>query len=94
MARPLDGRFNLEEPFPNPFNPQATFHLTIAMDQDVTVAVYDMQGRMVGLLHSGNLAAQQSHRFTIDGSTWASGNYIIRAMGETFNSSQTITLLK
>ena len=93
-ARPLEGRFMAEKIYPNPFNPQATFNLTIATNQDVTVAVYDMQGRMVGLLHSGLLSAQTAHQFTIDGSQWASGNYIVRAVGETFNSSQLVTLLK
>ena len=94
VARPLEGRYEMETPYPNPFNPQATFNLTIANDQYVTVAVYDMQGRMVGLLHSGALSGQQAHQFTIDGSAWSSGNYVIRAVGESFNSSQLITLLK
>lgn len=94
VARPLEGRYEMETPYPNPFNPQATFNLTIASEQFVTVAVYDMQGRMVGLLHSGSLSGQEAHQFTIDGSAWSSGNYIIRAVGESFNSSQLITLLK
>lgn len=94
VARPLEGRFEFEDVYPNPFNPQATFHLTIASDQNVTIAVYDMQGRMMGLLHSGALGSQEAHQFTIDGSQWASGNYIVRAVGESFNSSQLITLLK
>ena len=94
VARPLEGRYEMEAPYPNPFNPQATFNLTIANDQYVTIAVYDMQGRMVGLLHSGALSGQEAHQFTIDGSQWGSGNYLIRAVGESFNSSQLITLLK
>ena len=94
VARPLEGRYELGNSHPNPFNPQATFSLTVASDQQVTVAVYDMQGKMVGLLHSGNLSSQEAHQFTINGSNWASGNYLIRAVGETFNTSQVITLLK
>ena len=94
VARPLSGRYTVDGTHPNPFNPQATFNLTIATDQQVTVAVYDMQGKMVGLLHSGHLDAQQPHQFTIDGSNWASGNYLVRIVGENFNDTQMITLLK
>ncbi len=94
VLRTLEAAYEMEEPYPNPFNPQATFTLTVAQDQQVTVAVYDMQGKMVGLLHSGALKGQQAHQFVIDGSVWASGNYLIRAVGESFNTAQVITLLK
>ena len=41
----LDELFSLSHAFPNPFNPQSTFTLTIAQDQKVSIALYDMLGR-------------------------------------------------
>ena len=90
----LDESFVMSAVYPNPMNPQATFSLTVARDQQVTVAVYDIQGKMVSLLHSGSLGAQSAHQFTIDGTSLASGKYMIRAVGEVFQTSQVITLLK
>ncbi|MEZ4698751.1 MAG: FG-GAP-like repeat-containing protein [Rhodothermales bacterium] len=90
----ISGSFHMGDVFPNPFNPQATFTLTVAQTQNVTVAVYDMQGRMVSLLHSGNLEAEQPYQFQMDGGDWASGKYLIRAVGERFESSRIVTLLK
>ena len=80
--------------YPNPFNPQATFSLTIARDQQVTIAVYDLQGRMVSLLHSGAMEAQRPYQFSLEGSAWSSGKYLVRAVGEAFETSRIVTLLK
>jgi FG-GAP-like repeat len=90
----IGGAFHMGDVFPNPFNPEASFTLTVAQTQNVTVAVYDMQGRMITLLHSGNLEGEQPHAFRMNGGDWASGKYIIRAVGERFESSRIVTLLK
>ena len=84
----------MTEVYPNPFNPQATFTLTVARDQQVTVAVYDLQGKMVSLLHSGAMTAQRPYQFQLDGSAWSSGKYLVRAVGEGFETSRIVTLLK
>ena len=90
----LNESFFMTDVYPNPFNPQATFNLTVARDQQVTVAVYDMQGRMISLLHSGELQAQQPYQFNLNGSDWASGKYMVRAVGEAFETTKMVTLLK
>jgi len=90
----LGGAFHMGDVFPNPFNPEASFTLTVAQTQNVTVAVYDMQGRMITLLHSGSLEGEQPYAFRMNGGDWASGKYIIRAVGERFESSRIVTLLK
>lgn len=90
----LEASFYMSKTAPEPFNPQTTFNLTVAKSQQVTVAVYDMQGRMVQLLHSGELQAEQPYQFYVQANSWASGKYLIRAVGEAFNASQVVTLLK
>lgn len=90
----LEASYWMSKTSPEPFNPQTTFNLTVASSQQVTIAVYDMQGRMVELLHSGELQSEQPYQFYVTANNWASGRYIIRAVGEAFQASQMITLLK
>ncbi len=90
----LEGIAQLEKPYPDPFNPQTQFNLTIAREQHVTVAVHDMLGRHIQTLHQGTLASGEAHLFTFEANSLPSGRYFIRATGEFFNQSQTVTLLK
>ena len=90
----LVGAVEMEKPYPDPFNPQTQFTMTIAREQNVTVAVYDMQGRHIQTLHQGALSPSEAHLFTFEASNLPSGRYFIRAVGEFFNQSQTVTLLK
>ncbi len=84
----------LSAAYPNPFNPTTQFTLAVAENQDVTLAVYDALGRQVALLHQGALDAGLTHTFTVDASSLASGAYVIRAIGERFEATRSITLLK
>lgn len=90
----LAGAVEMEKAYPDPFNPQTQFNLTIARDQNVNIAVYDMLGRHVQTLHQGALQAGDAHLFSFEASNLPSGRYFIRAIGEYFNQSQTVTLLK
>lgn len=88
------GTYELSDVYPNPFNPQAQFNLAIGTDQSVTIAVYDVMGRQVATIYEGQLASGEAHQFTIDGSSLASGAYLVRISGEHFSDTRRITLLK
>lgn len=90
----LEAAAELSKAYPNPFNPQTQFTLTIARQQDVTIQIYDMLGRQVQTLYQGVLAPSEAHLFTFQASDLPSGRYFIRAFGEYFNNTQTVTLLK
>ncbi len=90
----LEAAYAWEPTHPNPFNPTAQFGLEVATTQDVTIQVVDMTGRIVATLHNGRLAAATRHRFLLEGDHLPSGTYWIRALGETFQSSQPAVLLK
>lgn len=94
VAVALEEAYHMTQTSPEPFNPQATFNLTVASSQQVTIGVYDMQGRMVELLHSGELQGEQPYQFYVVANNWASGRYLIRAVGEAFTATQMVTLLK
>jgi hypothetical protein len=90
----LPGAYFLSPAYPNPFNPQTQFTLTVAREQRVQVAVYDMLGRQVAVLHNGVLSANEARTFRFEGGNLQSGLYLIRATGQYFSAARQITLLK
>ena len=80
--------------YPNPFNPQATFTLSVDAAQQVRVAVFDLLGREVARVYQGRLEAGASRSFTLDGSGLSSGTYLLRVIGEHFTDYQRISLVK
>ena len=90
----LPGTYRLTGPYPNQFNPQAVFTLAVARPQSVRIEVFDLQGRRLAVLHDGPVEANETRRFTIDGTSLASGVYVIRAAGEHFAASRQALLVK
>ena len=84
----------LSQPYPNPFNPQATFALTLPEMQHVRVSILDLLGREVDVLHEGPLSSGTPHEFTIDGRSFSSGTYFVRVRGDQFVEMRQVTLLK
>ena len=85
--------FNLSQAYPNPFNPQTTFTLSLREPSHVRIAVYDVLGRQVAQLHEGLLSAN-SHTFSFDASHLASGTYLLRVDCEHLVETQRLLLLK
>lgn len=88
------GTHMLSSVYPNPFNPRASFDLSVAQAQDVSVELYNVLGQRVATLFEGTLEAGATQTFTIDGSGLATGSYIVRVNGERFNETRRVTLLK
>lgn len=86
--------YQLSAVYPNPFNPQAQFTLALAATQPVEIALYDLLGRRVALLHQGELVGQKTHTFTVEGQALASGLYFLRVQGRSFQRVRSLTLLK
>jgi hypothetical protein len=63
---------------PNPMHGAGTVTLTLARPQHATLAVYDVLGRRVTLLHAGALSAGH-HAFQFDGTGLPAGTYFLRA---------------
>jgi hypothetical protein len=87
-------RFVMEAAYPNPFNPQATMRFAVNRSQAVEVAMYDMLGRQVQVLWSGEAEAGRMQEVRIDGSGLPSGVYLVRAVGNGFAQTQRVTLIK
>ncbi|RMH54290.1 MAG: T9SS C-terminal target domain-containing protein, partial [Bacteroidetes bacterium] len=93
-AADLPSAYVLTHAYPNPFNPQTQFELTVRQTQPVRVALYDALGREVALLHDGILPGQTRHTFRIDGQHLSSGLYLYRVVGEAFSETRSVVLLK
>ena len=89
----LPDAFALQQNYPNPFNPQTTIPFDLRETAHVSIAVYDMLGRQLGMLVDGTLQAGQ-HQVTWDAGDVPSGTYLVRmdAGGKTF--TKTMILLK
>ena len=84
----------LTPPYPNPFREQTRFSVTVQQPQRVRVEVYDLLGRRVAQLFDGALAAQQQQDVTFEAAGLATGLYVYRVIGETFDKQGTMMRVK
>lgn len=66
--------FILHNNYPNPFNPVTVFDVEILQRVEAVVAIYDVVGKRIELLHEGILP-QGNHSFKFDASNLPSGIY-------------------
>jgi len=77
-------KFDLEQNFPNPFNPETQITIEMLEQDEVEIYVYDLVGKKIKKLHEGSLS-QGRHSFTFSGVNLPSGIYFFEA--KTANSS-------
>ncbi|GAB3581449.1 PA14 domain-containing protein [Hymenobacter daeguensis] len=63
---------------PNPFSQQASVQFSLTNAGPVSLAVYDVQGKLVRQLFTGTSEAGVSPRFTVDAQGLSSGLYILK----------------
>ena len=81
-GEPVDleaGRLALEV-FPNPTSGAVTVEVGLEVAARVRVAVYDVQGREVAVMHNGPLASGQ--RLEVETAAWPAGAYVVRVEDE------------
>ena len=83
----------LSPAYPNPFTRQTTIRLTLPAAQPTSIAVWNMLGQQVGLVHQGVLPAG-THRFAFDAAGLPSGVYVIRAAGPSFSKAELVMLAR
>jgi hypothetical protein len=84
---------DLEESYPNPFNPTTTLRFSLPETMPVTLRVYDLQGRAVATLVEGVREAG-THTVQFDGTHLASGTYLYRLEAGAFSQTKRFTLVK
>ena len=92
------GAFRLGDNYPNPFNPTTTVRFEVAEQAQVRVAVYDVLGRLVKTLATGEMLPG-TYTATWDGTSEAgtavsSGVYLYRMEAGSYVATKVMSLLK
>ena len=85
--------FTIDSAYPNPFNPSTQINFGLPLDSNIDINVYDINGRLVAELFSGNLEAGY-HSQVWNAQNVSSGVYLILLKSEFGSSSQKVMLLK
>jgi len=85
--------YSLSAAYPNPFNPVTTLNFTIPIDSEVSLTIYNMQGREVSNLISGNVKAGY-HSAVWNANSQASGLYFVKIIAGEYISIQKLMLVK
>ncbi len=87
------GELRLEPAWPNPFNPSTQLRFHLPHSAAAQLAVYNLRGQRVRVLHEGPLPAGE-HEARFHGGELASGVYIVRLEAEGTAVSRKVLLLK
>ncbi len=92
-------RLRLDEPFPNPFNPATTLRYELPRAGSVELRIYDVAGRLVRSLRSGEVEAAGRREAVWDGRddagrAAAAGAYVVRLSAGGEARSRRLLLVK
>ena len=85
--------FGLDEAYPNPFNPVTTISFKLPIDSQVSVQVYNLQGRLIQSLVDQNLQAGY-HSVMWNADAHSSGMYFVKMIAGDQVSTQKLLLVK
>ncbi len=86
-------QFELEQNFPNPFNPSTTISFSIPGAEFVKLSVYNTLGQQIALLLNQPLSAGQ-YQVMFDASNLVSGTYYYQIEAGNFTSVKRLVLIK
>ncbi len=89
----LPDSFELSQNYPNPFNPSTKIEISIPIQSQVTLTIYDMLGRQVATLANEEMRAGL-HIMEWNASGMASGVYIYRLITSEGVFTKKMTLIK
>ncbi|HQF43774.1 MAG TPA: T9SS type A sorting domain-containing protein, partial [Ignavibacteriaceae bacterium] len=86
-------QFSLEQNYPNPFNPATTINYSLAKDEFVHIAVFNILGEKVATLVNTNQKAG-NYELKFDASSHSSGIYFYSMEAGDFKSVRKMILMK
>ena len=88
----IPARFNLNAPYPNPFNPITRIEFSVPITNGISIIIYDLLGRQVEVLHN-EITTPGVYNIFWDGSPFSSGVYLLRmeSSSSTASSDQRFT---
>ena len=92
-SHPVPKLFSLDRAYPNPFNPTTTLSFAIPIDSEVSLSIYNLQGREVSTLINGNMDAGY-HSIVWNADSYSSGVYFVKMVAGEFVNTQKLMLVK
>ena len=89
----LPTKYELDQNFPNPFNPTTNIRYNIIKASKVTLKIYDILGREIKTLVNTEQAPGR-YTVTFDAQNLSSGVYFYRINAGSFNATKKLMLLK
>jgi Secretion system C-terminal sorting domain len=89
----IPDEFALNAAYPNPFNPSTTISYAMKNSSQLSLKVFDINGREVATLHQGRQSVG-SHSVIWNATDLSSGVYFVRMETSSFNATQKIIRLK
>ena len=87
--------FELEAAFPNPFNSQTVIPFSLSTAGDVTLDIFDLNGRLISTLHEGALpAGKHSAQLNANDYDLSSGVYYLRLESNNLHETQKLVYLR
>ncbi len=93
-SAPLPSRMGIISTYPNPFNAQINITYEVPNETDVSLELFDLNGRLVTTLVEHRLTAGSHTTQHWDGSALTSGIYLIRLKSDTRTITRKIVLTK
>lgn len=93
LSTVVPDKFNLEQNYPNPFNPVTNIKFSIKERGDVSIKVYNTQGKLIQTLVNRVLTAGE-YEYTFDAANLNSGVYFVTVQANGFTDTKKMVLLK
>lgn len=93
LSSTIPEKFKLEQNYPNPFNPVTNIKFSIKEKSDVSMKIYDVQGRLVEDLVNKFLPAGE-YEYSFNAVNLNSGIYFVTVQANGFSDTKKMILLK
>ena len=92
-VQPIPTEFSLESAYPNPFNPTTTLSFALPMATEVSLSIYNLQGRLASTLISGSMDAGYNY-IVWNANKYSSGMYFVKMVAGEYVKTQKLMLVK
>jgi carboxypeptidase T len=89
----IPAQYSLSQNYPNPFNPNTVINYQIKNQENVSIKIYDMLGKVVMTLVNENQSAG-NYSVSFDGSRLSSGLYYYKLQSGEFSDTKKMLLVK
>ena len=93
ISSTIPDKFNLYQNYPNPFNPSTNIKFDVPTSSEVKLVVYDLSGKEVEKLYSGNIQAGK-FEYKWNASNYSSGIYFAKLESKDFTGIKRMMLVK